>query len=306
MFIMELPDVLMWRETQEYIKTIREIWETYGNDPSQPDLPLHKGDQYLQNKIQTKEEFIRRIEDYAANSTLTWQGQASPHCDILLWEDIDDALRYNTREAGEAAHQNMETMAQQWAFHLDDYTKAVNTSDGQYILELATGAGLGTWAVLKELPPNNRLLSIDIDYACAKNADGLAQYFNITGRVAGLPANFWFLPFADETFDCVCTHYGLDESREVPVILQEAARVLRPGGRLIVLARKNPYDRQKRFMSLFGITAAECNPLLYKARLYSGPDNLIATAQNCGLEVADKIIFEPEVGHHRALVVFAK
>jgi len=306
MFIMELPDVLMWRETQEYVKAVQEIWKVYGDVQNQPDLTIHMENQYILDKIQTKKEFIRRIEDYAANSSLTWQGQMSSHCAVMFRNDIDIALRSGTCESGEAKHYLMESMAQSWAFHIEDYAKAVNTCDGQYILELATGAGLGTWAVLKEFPPSSRLLSIDIDFACTRNADGLAQFFNIANRVAGLPANFWFLPFADETFDCACTHYGLDESREMPTILQEVARLLKPGGRFIVFARKNPYDRQQRFMSLFGIDADECNPLLYKARLYSGPDNLIAVAQHYGLAVVDKIVYKPETGHHRVLIAFKK
>ena len=141
---------------------------------------------------------------------------------------------------------------------------------------------------MKTLPRNSRLFSIDIDYVCTKNADGLAQYFGLTDRVAGLPANFWFLPFANGLFDCVCTHYGLDESRELPQILHEASRVLKLGGRFVVTARLNPYDRQERYMRLFGITAAECNPLLKKARLYSGPEDLIVTAQSYHLNLATK------------------
>ena len=306
MFINELPDVLMWREIQEYVKAIREIQAMYLNDPNDPDLHLRKGEQYLLDKIQTKEEFIRRIDDYAANGNLIWQGQFSSHCDLLLREDIENALRYSTCESGERRHNLFTERSPRWAFHLADYAKAVNEQDGQYVLELATGGSLGTWAVLKEFPANSRLLSIDIDYAATKNADGLANYFGIADRVASLPANFWFLPFVDETFDCVCTHSGLDESRETPTVLQEAARVLKPGGRFVVTARMYPYDRQKRFMNLFGITAAECNPLLKKARLYSGPDDLILLAQDYQLELTDKMVYEPESSHHRVVLVFTK
>ena len=115
---------------------------------------------------------------------------------------------------------------------------------------------------------------------------------------------FWFLPFADETFDCVCTHYGLDESREVAQIVQEAARVLKPGGRLVAVARANPYDRHKNIMSLFGITAEEFNLLCKKARLYSGIEDLIDTALTFRLRLTGKTVYTPEKGHHRGLLVF--
>ena len=167
---------------------------------------------------------------------------------------------------------------------------------------------MGLWAVVKDFPafPASRLLSIDIDYPCTRNAEGIAQYFGVADRVGGLPANFWFLPFANETFDCVCTHYGLDESREIHRTLQEISRVLQPGGRLVVIARKNPYDRQKQYMNLFNISADECNSLLKQARLYSGINDLVDLAQVYQLTLVEKTIYEPENSHHRVLLVFKK
>jgi len=308
MVLNELVHVLMWREIKAYEQTVQALWDTYGDDPNDPDLPLKKHLEHLHETIKTKAEFIRRINDYAANGALTWSSQVSPHCDIIVREDIDSGLSYSVSESGAARHKHCEKALAGWATHLKDYGQAVNNRDGQYILELATGAGMGTWAVVKDFPamPNSRLLSIDIDYPCTRNAEGIAQYFGVANRVGSLPANFWFLPFADEMFDCICTHYGLDESREVQRTLQEVSRVLQPGGRFVVVARKNPYDRQKRLMNLFNISAEEGNPLLNKARLYSGPDNLIATAQAHQLTLVDKTVYEPANSHHRVLMVFQK
>ena len=308
MVLGEMLQVLMWREAASYEQAVQALSDIYATDINDPDLYDEKWNELLLETIKTKEGFIRRVEDYAANATLTWSDQISPYCDVIVRDDIDSSLPYATLELGKERHELFTKYLSGWAKHLPDYGQAVNNQDGQYILELATGSGLGLWAVLKDFSafPTSRLLSIDIDFPCTRNAEGIAQYIGVNDRVAGLPANFWFLPFVDEMFDCVCTHYGFDESREVQRTMQEVSRVLLPGGRFVVVARKNPYDRQTTLMSLFNISADECNPLLKKARLYSGPDDLIATAQAHDLTLVSKKVYEPEGNHHRVLLVFQK
>jgi ArsR family transcriptional regulator len=43
------------------------------------------------------------------------------------------------------------------------------------------------------------------------------------------------LPFADNAFDSVCIHMVLHYAEEPACVLEEAARVLAPGGRLVVI-----------------------------------------------------------------------
>ena len=69
MVLSELPQVLMWRETAKFEQAMQEIWVVYGNDPNDLDLPLKKVKDHLFGIIKTKEEFIQRVEDYAANAT---------------------------------------------------------------------------------------------------------------------------------------------------------------------------------------------------------------------------------------------
>ena len=185
MVLNELVQVLMWREVKEYEQAIQKIWATHGNDPNNPDLFLHMSDRHLFNTIKTKEEFIRRINDYNTNSTFNESSQNFSHCDIIVREDINSGLPYSVFESGAARHQHCEKAMAEWAVHLNKYGQTVNKRDGQYILELATGAGMGTWAVVKDFPtmPNSYMLSIDIDYPCTRNAEGIAQYFRVANRV---------------------------------------------------------------------------------------------------------------------------
>ena len=134
----------------------------------------------------------------------------------------------------------------------------------------------------------------------------MAQYFNVSDRVCGLNANFWCLPFEENVLDRVCTHYGLDESGEIDTTIKEVSIVLKPNGKFIVIARKKPYDRHKIYMSLFDITELECNQLLKKARLYSGFEDLVETAEKYCLFLVEHKMYERETSHHRILYVFQK
>ena len=53
-------------------------------------------------------------------------------------------------------------------------------------------------------------------------------------------ANAECLPFADETFDCVTIGFGLRNVTDKPAALASMRRVLKPGGRLLILEFSKP------------------------------------------------------------------
>jgi len=304
MVINELLDVLFWKNTKKYVRFYTELIQKYL--PDNTDEYRKQSDAFVLDSIQTKENFIKIIEDYNANGKPIWQEQAMQNCDVMGRDAVRTALQYGSRIMGEQRFTQHENAISGWAYHADDYAKAVNVKDNINILELSTGAGLGTCIVMKHLLPNNYLISVDIDFVATRNADGLAQYMNLSNRVCGLNANFWHLPFEDGSLDMVCTHYGLDETGEIETTVKEVFRVLKPGGRFVVLARKDPYVRHKHYMNLFDISEIECNPLLKKARLYSGFDDLVEMADIHHLSLFEHTFFQRDTSHHRILYIFQK
>ncbi len=174
------------------------------------------------------------------------------------------------------------------------------------IAELGTGGGLGTNALLGAGLGDARLISLDIDYACVKNAEGLAKYYGLQDRTDPVVANFWFLPFRDDSIDMVCAHYGLDESREVPRVIEEVARVLTDGGRFVIVSRCDPTRRLASRLGDFGFDKSELKQMVSAARLCPGPDGLADVASRNGLALEDSQVVSPESSHERAILVFRK
>ncbi|MHB1483351.1 MAG: class I SAM-dependent methyltransferase [Saccharofermentanales bacterium] len=304
MVINELLEVLFFRNLDELIDEKKLLDKLYY--PNEPEKHAKEFDSYVLNSIKSKEILLSIIEDYNRNGLPIWQKQEAQNCDNISNEDLASIFAYGTIEHGEKTFNLYMAMSKKWAYHLDDYSNLVNYKDNIAILEMATGAGLGTCAVMKDMQPNSKMISIDIDFGAAKNADGLARYLNIENRACGLNASFWKLPFEEDLFDVVCTHYGLDESGELPTTLSQISKVLKQGGKFIGVCRKQPFVRHKRFLEMFDINENECKILLEKARLYSGFDNLIKSTKKYGLKLNEYREFNPITSHSRAMFEFIK
>ena len=96
------------------------------------------------------------------------------------------------------------------------------------VLDIASGDG-----VLAELlaPHAHRYVCIDASArVVAAAAERLRRYRNVEVREADMHA----LPFADASFDLVVLMHALTYAAKPPQAVAEAARVLRPGGRLLL------------------------------------------------------------------------
>jgi len=294
----EYHDVLFWCGYDEYIQASNAFWEQHG--PS--DTYTAAKNSWILERVPDRATFLARMEDYAQN------GGPDPSPVRQTAEDLSDAFACTTKSRGEELCARFAKIAREgWcSHHLSDYAAAVHKPGAQTVLELATGAGLGTWAVLNNMPKVSKLLSMDFDFVCTQSAIGIVKALGLKSNVVAICANNWYMPFCDGLFDTVCTHYGLDETREVPAVLQEVARVLKPGGRFVLVARMNPWDRVGSWFELFGVSKEESGDILRKVRLYAGPETLLEDAALCGLKLTQRKDYMPENGHARVLMVFQK
>lgn len=101
------------------------------------------------------------------------------------------------------------------------------------VLDLATGTG----DVLLAMAGRKDLRGVGLDPATAMLAVGrkkLAQR-GLSRRFPLIPGDALALPFAGASFDAVTIAFGIRNVPEVDTALGEMRRVLRPGGRLLVL-----------------------------------------------------------------------
>ena len=148
---------------------------------------------------------------------------------------IGDWEKYATYKNGKSRCEVFENTVIKWVVHIKEYVEVVSNLNSETILELGTGAWFGKCSLLKS-GLKGKLFTIDIDYAAVKNAEGLGKYFGVEDKINPIVANFWYLPFKDQSIDNICSYYGLDESRETRHVLSEISRILRCDGKSTYMA----------------------------------------------------------------------
>ena len=163
----------------------------------------------------------------------------------------------------------------------------VATGTGDLALELAERVGPGGEVVATDF--SERMLELARAKASARSHDG-------GSRVVIQPANALELPFADGEFDAATVGFGARNFSDLEQGLREMARVVRPGGMVVVLEITTP---QRPPLSLFfelwfdhivpalGRLAGDAQAYSYlpsSVRRFPRPRELAETMSRCGLE----------------------
>ncbi|MGA7749630.1 MAG: bifunctional demethylmenaquinone methyltransferase/2-methoxy-6-polyprenyl-1,4-benzoquinol methylase UbiE [Gallionella sp.] len=113
---------------------------------------------------------------------------------------------------------------------------AVNISgvrEGQRVLDVAGGSADLSRLFLKKVGGKGQVILTDINNAMLRVGRDRLLDEGHTTPVAQCDAEH--LPFPDNYFDCVCIAFGLRNVTHKDGALREMQRVLKPGGRLVVL-----------------------------------------------------------------------
>ncbi|MFY9260755.1 MAG: bifunctional demethylmenaquinone methyltransferase/2-methoxy-6-polyprenyl-1,4-benzoquinol methylase UbiE [Gallionella sp.] len=105
--------------------------------------------------------------------------------------------------------------------------------EGQRVLDVAGGSADLSRLFLKKVGRRGQVVLTDINNAMLRVGRDRLLDEGITTPVAQCDAEH--LPFPDNYFDCVSIAFGLRNVTHKDVALREMQRVLKPGGRLIVL-----------------------------------------------------------------------
>ncbi len=106
---------------------------------------------------------------------------------------------------------------------------------GDKVMDLAGGTGDLTEKLSKIVGSTGQVTLCDINYSMLSRGRDRLLDNGISGNVDYLQANAECLPFSTDYFDVVTMAFGLRNVTRKETALMEILRVLKPGGRLVVL-----------------------------------------------------------------------
>ncbi|MEG0280513.1 MAG: bifunctional demethylmenaquinone methyltransferase/2-methoxy-6-polyprenyl-1,4-benzoquinol methylase UbiE [Morganella sp. (in: enterobacteria)] len=111
---------------------------------------------------------------------------------------------------------------------------------GQRVLDLAGGTGDFTAKFSRMVGETGQVVLADINDSMLKMGREKLRNNGIIGNVSYVQANAEELPFPDDYFNCIIISFGLRNVTDKDKALRSMFRVLKPGGRLLVLEFSKP------------------------------------------------------------------
>ena len=111
---------------------------------------------------------------------------------------------------------------------------------GQKVLDIAGGTGDLTAKFSHLVGPTGEVVLADINDSMLKVGRDKLLDSGVCGNVVFTQADAQYLPFPDNTFDCITIAFGLRNVTDKDLALRSMLRVLKPGGRLLVLEFSKP------------------------------------------------------------------
>jgi demethylmenaquinone methyltransferase/2-methoxy-6-polyprenyl-1,4-benzoquinol methylase len=163
---------------------------------------------------------------------------------------------------------------------------------GERVLDVATGTGDLALELARRVGPGGEVVGVDfsermLELARRKAGDGAGVRFE--------PANALELPFADDEFAAATVGFGVRNFSDLDQGLRELARVVRPGGKVVILEMTTPQRPPlstffalwfDRVVPVLGRLAGDPDAYTYlpnSVRRFPGPEQLAARMHDAGL-----------------------
>ncbi len=155
-------------------------------------------------------------------------------------------------------------------FH-GEAVQMADAQEGQRVLVVACGTGRGMTELAQVVGPTGRVDALDLSEQMIEQARAKCEALGLDEQVHFKQGNAKELPYPDETFDLVYNGYMLDliplDSFEP--ILKEMQRVLKPGGKMVLLNMSKPDEKKTFYETIYKWTGIPCRPVLMAPYLKS-------------------------------------
>lgn len=172
-----------------------------------------------------------------------------------------------------------------------------NVRAGEKVLDLAGGTGDLTMLFEKRVGDKGEVVLADINSEMLRTGRDRLIDKGLVGNIRYAQVNAECLPFESNTFDCVCIAFGLRNVTDKDAALRSILRVLKPGGRVIVLEFSHPTDKLtekvydfysfKLLPKIGAVVAKDEDSYRYLAesiRMHPKQDELKAMMENAGFD----------------------
>lgn len=187
----------------------------------------------------------------------------------------------------ESTHQTVEEVTKYYSWRASNYDagtgfevehhaealRLANIQQGQHVLDVACGTGRGIVGLAEAVGTTGKVDALDLSEAMLDQARAKLTKLGLSDRIHFKQGNAGELPYPDGTFDLVYNGYMFDL---IPLdgfmpILKEMARVLKPGGKLVLINMSKPDNRKTFFERIYemGWAVMPCRPVLMSPFLES-------------------------------------
>ena len=170
-----------------------------------------------------------------------------------------------------------------------------NVRPGQHVLDVASGTGDLALAFAKRAGPLGRVVMSDINGQMLQR--GRNRLIDAGYPIQAVVCDAEHLPFADHEFDLVTVAFGLRNMTDKPTALRQMHRVLKPGGKLMVLEFSKVAAPLEKIYDVYSFRVlpwlgkkiaqdeASYRYLAESIRTHPGPEELAQMLRDAGFDI---------------------